>query len=288
MSEDGFTEFEPLLAAASDASPWEDGAYLADTGLLGDLIGIPIGQGADSQSGRLAKALDAWIARELRRAGFHSDEVWPRQEGPRVLPHEVSTFINNLPKTMRADLQKRLLKDKKTAPSSAKVLGRAYVKQVDVVVAQWARGPEIMISTKTMGSSFGNNMANRFEESYGDAKNLRGRHPLAAIGFVFLLNSSIYSQESASYERAIDMMRKLKAEFDVYDATALVIADWTQGSAEGIKVRPELVPEDVSINRFFEDVVGAVLSRTPIDMHVAVREKRDAREIPVRERDPEV
>lgn len=288
MSEDGFAELEPLLAAASAASPWREGAYYADTELLEQLIGIPIGQGADSQSGRLAKALDAWIAHELRRAGFTSNEVWPRQEAPRVLPHEVSTFLSKLPQAMRADLYKRLLKDKKTAPSSAKVLGRAYVKQVDVVVAQWARGPEIMISTKTMGSSFGNNMANRFEESYGDAKNLRGRHPLAAIGFVFLLNSSIHSLESASYERAVDMMRKLKAEFDVYDATALIIADWSQGSAAGIKVRPELVPDDVSINGFFEDVVGAVLSRTPIDMHVAVREKREARDIPVPEQDPAV
>ncbi|MFJ3648723.1 hypothetical protein [Streptomyces murinus] len=288
MSTDGFVELEPLLTAASTASPWKGGEYCADTDLLEQMIGIPIGQGADSQSGRLAKSLDAWIAHELRRAGFTPDEVWPRKEAPRVLPHEVSTFLSNLPKAMRADLYKRLLKDKKTAPSSAKVLGRAYVKQVDVVVAQWARGPEIMISTKTMGSSFGNNMANRFEESYGDAKNLRGRHPLAAIGFVFLLNSSIYSQESASYERAIDMMRKLKAEFDVYDATALIIADWTQGSAEGIKTRPDLVPEDLSINNFFEGVVGAVLSRTPIDMHVAVREKREAREIPVPEQDPAI
>ncbi|MFD5732521.1 hypothetical protein ACFWIY_06825 [Streptomyces sioyaensis] len=252
------------------------------------LIGVSIGQGATSQSGRLAKAVDAWIANELRRAGFSPDDVWPRLEAPRVLPHEVSTFLAKLPKTLRADLYKRLLKDKTTAPSSAKVLGRAYVKQVDVVVAQWARGPEIMISTKTMGSSFGNNMPNRFEESYGDAKNLRGRHPLAAIGFVFLLNSSIYSEEPASYERAVDMMRKLRAEFDVYDATALIIADWTHGSAEGINVRPELVPEDLSIHRFFEDTVEAVLSRTPIDMHVMVRQEREAREIPVPEQDPAI
>ncbi|MET9801176.1 hypothetical protein [Streptomyces sp. NPDC006368] len=287
MSEDSFVEFEPLLAGAGDTSPWKEGAYYADMGLLEDLIGIPIGQGATSQSGWLAKALDSWIAHELRRAGFHADEVWPRQEAPRVLPHEVSTFINRLPKTMRADLRKRLLKDKRTAPTSAKVLGRAYVKQVDVVVAQWARGPEIMVSTKTMESSFGNNMFNRFEESYGDAKNLRGRHPLAAIGFVFLLNSSIHSQAPGSYERAIDMMRKLKAELDVYDATALIIADWTPGIAEGIKVRPELVPEDVSINRFFEEMVAAVLSRTPIEMHVAVRERRESREIPVSDQDPE-
>src|SRR6478609_4941461 len=123
MSEDGFVEFEPLLeAAAGDASPWREGAYHADTDLLESLIAVPIGQGADSQSGWLARSLDAWIAHELRRAGFHADEVWPRQVAPRVLPHEVSTFIAKLPKPMRGELHKRLLKDRTTAPSSAKVL----------------------------------------------------------------------------------------------------------------------------------------------------------------------
>lgn len=63
-------------------------------------------------------------------------------------------------------------------PSDARILGKAYAKQVDVVIAQWSRGPELLISTKRMDSSFGKNALNRIEESYGYAKNLRGRHPL--------------------------------------------------------------------------------------------------------------
>lgn len=49
--------------------------------------------------------------------------------------------------------------------ADAKILGKAYEKQVDVVIAQWARGPELLISTKRMDSSFGKNALNRIEES---------------------------------------------------------------------------------------------------------------------------
>lgn len=47
------------------------------------------------------------------------------------------------------------------APVDARVLGRAYEKQVDVVIARWDRGPELLISTKAQLSSFGKNLPNR-------------------------------------------------------------------------------------------------------------------------------
>ena len=77
--------------------------------------------------------------------------------------------------------------------ASANILGKNYVKQVDVVISAWNTGPELMISTKRMDSSFGNNAANRVEESYGDAKNLRSRHPQAALGFVYSLSSTAFT-----------------------------------------------------------------------------------------------
>ncbi|GAA4537804.1 hypothetical protein GCM10023097_01270 [Streptomyces collinus] len=284
-----FDLVHPILSEASSASPWtmtdKGPSYEADTALLEKLLAIPVEEGADSQSGRLAKALDAWAAHELRRAGFDADEVWPRRDAPRVLPREVGIFISKLPQKLRTQVQPYLVKDRATAPSNASILGKAYVKQVDVVVAQWARGPEILISTKTMASSFAKNLPNRFEEAYGDAKNLRGRHPLAAIGFVFLLHSSVQTNEPASYERALDMLRKLRAEYDVYDSTAVLMADWTPGDGSSVHIRHDLVPEDLSINQFFSVSIDAVLARTPIDMHVQVRERREIRELPVQDED---
>jgi hypothetical protein len=178
-----------------------------------------------TRSGRLANAIDAWVATELRRAGFPADEVWPRLTKPRVLPREVGLFVQGLPKKLRSDVEAQLVHNATVAPRDAKVLGRAYVKQVDVVIAQWSRGPKLMVSTKSMVSSFGNNLKNRFEESYGDAKNLRTRFPLAAIGFLFVFRSTILAKPGR-FESAIDMLRKLRSEMDVYDTTGMVGAEW--------------------------------------------------------------
>jgi hypothetical protein len=57
------------------------------------LLAIPLQAGSGSESGRFANAIDAWVATELRRAGFPPNEVWPRLTKPRVLPREVGLFI---------------------------------------------------------------------------------------------------------------------------------------------------------------------------------------------------
>lgn len=285
--EDVFESFEPAILARSLGSPWtqpsgEPPRYEPDLALLEELLSIPVRDGKASESGRFAKATDAWVAYELRRAGFPPDEVWPRLTRPRVLPREVALFVAKMPGRLRAELEARLPKVTSVAPSDARVLGRAYVKQVDVLIAQWARGPELIVSTKTMVSSFRNNLPNRFEESYGDAKNLRGRYPLVALGFFFVLRSTVLN-EPGTFDKAVDMLRKLKAESDVYDATCLVLADWSDDEFDGVRVLDEPVPADLRAGRFLQTLVDAVLARTPIEMHVAVRELRDKREIALAE-----
>jgi hypothetical protein len=285
-TEDVFDSFEPLIAARSDGSPWIAGAdgvrvFAPDHELLESLLAVPIGAGAGSESGRLAKSIDAWVAHELRRSGFGPDEVWPRRQRPRVLPREVALFIEGLPKTQQAEARRQLAKNRRVAPNDARILGKAYVKQVDVVVAQWARGPELLVSTKSMVSSFRNNLPNRFEESYGDAKNLRGRYPLVALGFLFVLRSTVID-ERGTLDRAIDMLRKLRGEADGYDATSLVLAEWGDRPAfNGVKLRDDSVPPDLQLGAFLESMIRSVLDRTPIDMHVRVRELRDQRDLPL-------
>ena len=177
-SDDVFDSFEEIIRARPTTNPWAIDAitsartYAPDFDLLAELVGVPVGAGSGSESGRLAKSIDAWMAHELRRAGFGPDEVWPRLTKPRVLPRDLAQFIEGLPAKDREAVRARVLRNKRVAPSDAKVLGRAYVKQVDVLIAQWSRGPELLVSTKSMVSSFRNNLPNRFEESYGDAMNL--------------------------------------------------------------------------------------------------------------------
>ena len=79
---DSFTPYEELLAAPL-TDPWthntgEPPCYAPDYDLLGRLLTIPVAAGAMSESGSFANGIDAWIAQELRGAGFGADEVWPR------------------------------------------------------------------------------------------------------------------------------------------------------------------------------------------------------------------
>lgn len=107
---------------------------------------------------------------------------------------------------MRAQVEGRYThaKARQALPAEAHVLGSAYSKRADVVVASWAAGIEVLISTKTMLSSYQKNLRNRFEEGYGDAKNLRGRHPLAALGFLYIVGADI---PEPALDFAIDMLR---------------------------------------------------------------------------------
>ena len=233
----GWAYFDAIVAAAPlrDVNPWrvrdETGsggrahpAYEPDDDTLERLLGVPVHLRATSQSGVPALALDVWVAYELRRAGFHPDRVWPRASAPRVLPVEITEFVERLPRKEQAELWARIRRGQGGA-GTANLLGKNYVKQVDVVMSSWATGPELMVSTKRMDSSFGKNAANRVEESYGDAKNLRLRHPQAALGFVYALSAVALETEPDIAAWLIDLLGKLGREEDAYDAVALVLPD---------------------------------------------------------------
>jgi len=230
LREQGWALFDAIVSEAPlrDANPWQrtEGGieYAPDYATLEHLLGVPVALKATSQSGIPALALDVWVSYEFRRAGFHPDRVWPRPRAPRVLAVEVSEFVDRLPKALQSSL--RTLIDQGVGGSgSANLLGKNYVKQVDVVMSSWATGPELLVSTKRMDSSFGKNAANRVEESYGDAKNLRLRHPQAALGFVYALSAVALEREAEIAAWLIDLLGKLGREDDAYHAVALVLPD---------------------------------------------------------------
>src|SRR5205823_3250905 len=111
-------------------------------------------------------------------------------------------------------------KGRAIAPAQARVLGKLYTKQVDVLIASWDKGAELIVSTKSALSSYWNNVRNRYEEEVGNHANLRGRFPLAAIGSVFIVRSNILG-EAGALDFLIDMMLRLRE--DGYDATCLVV-----------------------------------------------------------------
>jgi hypothetical protein len=230
--------FDRIVADAAPAglhsNPWrrdsgERRVYTPDFGVLQRLLGVPLQLGADTNTGVPALALDVWLSYELRRAGFDGDAVWPRPTNPRIMPRSIASLLVELPRHERELVQRRLFGKtamKGVVGSSANILGKNYVKQVDVVMSDWDTGPELLVSTKRMDSSFGKNAANRVEESYGDVKNLRLRHPLAALGFVYGLRSTILTEEPNKAEWLIDLLQKLGNEDDAYHAVALVMIDY--------------------------------------------------------------
>ncbi|WP_231121288.1 hypothetical protein [Motilibacter peucedani] len=219
-------------------NPWSkrpDGTFVfePDYGTLRRLLGVPLYLKAPTTTGVPALALDVWIAYELRRAGFDPDAVWPRATHPRILPGPIARLLEKdlLPAKIRDPLQARLMKEgnvKGVTHSSASILGKNYLKQVDVIMTDWATGPELLISTKRMDSSYGKNAPNRVEESYGDAKNLRLRHPLAALGFAFGLRTDIFTKEPETADWLLDLLAKLGREEDAYRATCVILMDYGQ------------------------------------------------------------
>ena len=309
--------FDEIVTTAPlrSVNPWfqrpEGLLFEPDYDTLELLLGVPVLLEATSQSGVPALALDVWTAHELRRAGFDPNAVWPREVAPRVLSPDIVRFINALPKGEGEKLLERVSVRGTGGTSSANILGKNYVKQVDVVMSSWATGPELMISTKRMDSSFGKNAANRVEESYGDAKNLRSRHPQAALGFLYGLGATALTSEPDTARWLLDLLDKLGREADAYDSVGLIIPELVSadpseetdlagpleaGSDEAPIAEPEpaaetksdidalcpirivrdAVPACLDPGRFFARMCSLVLDRTPINFHRHARDLRGA------------
>ena len=238
--------FDEVVARAAPggvySNPWDGSAYVPDIKTLQQLLGCALSvvpDPADTRNRVAAKALDTWLAYELRRAGFNPDAVWPRASHPRVVPTDITLLLEGLPQTTESPKLRARLEGanapKGVVSADANILGKNYVKQVDVVMSSWATGPEILISTKRMDGSYAKNAANRIEEANGDAKNLRGRHPLAALGFVFGLRSEAFDVEPATARWLVDQLQKLNRENDAYEAVCLIVPEYNVSPPEKIR-----------------------------------------------------
>lgn len=286
---DAFSDFDHLLQNADlSDSPWKDGAYIPDLDLLRELLKLTLG--TEQRSGRTAKAFDAWIAQELRRAGFEPNAVWPRSRRPRVLPPELADLeavIDELvaaleehessgPRLTPARIRRaiRELNDQRLGDKDAYILGDFYAKQVDVVISSWRRGPELLVSTKSMFSSYRKNFKNRHEEAVGEVDTLRRRHPMAAMGFAFLVRSNIYAGEG-DYALLQNILTRLRRPGETFDATMLLVAEW-EDNDPARTLRPVDQPDPaLGAGTFFADLLAATVERTPVDERTEVRRRRD-------------
>jgi hypothetical protein len=290
---DSFAQFDALLSErlSEPVVPWTGGMFTPDLDLLRDLLTIPISQGDSQESGRPAKALDAWIAYELRRAGFPEDAVWPRIRRPRVLAEGLSKLeaaVRELGQQLLAEevrtgrrvrppALRRAIRDVEGAmPGSheAYILGHFYAKQIDVGLSSWQRGPDLLISTKTMFSAYRKNLKNRHEEAVGEVSSLRRRHPMAAMGYAYLVRHNIYDEEGA-YAILYDILTRLRRTGETFDATMLLVAAWNDSAREPTVASIDQPASDLSAGRFFTSLIHAVTARSPVTEHQAVRLRRD-------------
>ncbi len=291
--EDVFSSFDPLLSDADiDTSPWVNGTYLPNLDLLRGLLTIPLGAGEKQETGRPAKAFDSWIAHELRRCGFSKNAVWPRTRRPRVLPddlaalesavenlratldaHEAATGKNLEPAAVRRAI--RGLEAKFPGKSEAYILGDFYAKQIDVALTSWRRGPEVLISTKTMFSSYRKNLRNRHEEAVGEVASLRARHPKAVMGYAYLVRKNIFDEEGA-YPILVDILTRLERPEAMFDATMLLVVDWVEVSTPALNpvTGPDEPAKELSSGRFFEKVTAYAMDRSPINEYIEVRHRK--------------
>ena len=218
-----------LRAAHPVGEPWRkpfgatdetEREYVPDYTMLLELLAVPIesGQAQSQQSGRVAKSLDAYIAYELRRAGFDEASVFPRSRQPRVLSpdfaktelaiadllkaladHEAGTGTRLKPAAVRsaiARLARSVPEDRKPTSWGASTASRSTPSCSPIGYV----APTFFVSGKTQFSSYLNNKNNRYEEAIGEAHNLRDRYPLAAMGFAFVVRTtSSRAVHSTSY-----------------------------------------------------------------------------------------
>lgn len=183
--------------------------------------------------------------------------------------HEAASGKRLKPAALRAAISR--LARAVPGMSETNVLGRFYKKQVDaVVLSDWLRGPDVLVSGKTQFSSYLNNKNNRYEEAIGEAHNLRDRYPLSAMGFAFVVRSNVL--EGGAFELLRDLLVRLRRPDGPFDATVLLVAEWDD-------TRLELLPiEDpaaaLALPRFFEDLLNAVMANTPVDVHQGIRARK--------------
>lgn len=254
--------------------------YSHDRNLLRRLIQVQVdsGKADNAQTGGVALAVDVWVASELRRAGIDSDVVWPRPVQPRVVPQSLIKAVSRFSfarSAEKANLQHRTIDLLLASAGSSRstIVGGQFNKEVDVVIADDDRGLELAVSTKAMTDSYGKNVSNRWEEASGDLLNIRWRFPLAAFGFVFIVTEPVL-EELTSFDRVKDMLRKLTTvvmgpEGSAYDSACLLIADWQTGKA---RLNEKDVPSDLSADRFFERLLRALFSRSPVTDHKHARD----------------
>ena len=294
-----------FIASQESSAMWTNDGFRPDLELLSKVLALA--DPKDVRGGSVASALDMWAAATLRSAGLRN--VVPRATEPffvsalasATLPdfdgidRELTALERGTPgqtsSTHRDQAYRRLIGALRRVRANLErgttaVLGESRRKQVDVFVADWDRGLELLVSTKSFAlaadpKEIVKNLPNRWEEFDGDLKNLRGRFPLAAIGALTIVPAAVRNGTLPAF---VDMMTKLTAPgrpwVNGYDrATLLIVEPWEANTIDRVRIlNGELgegeLPGELQPETFFDALLSKLLERSPITEHEAARVER--------------
>ena len=303
-----------FVADSPTTAQWSPEGFIPDLKLLGQVLAMASRVGI--RSGEVPAALDIWAAAMLRQAGI--GDVIPQPTEPYYVSRIAATHQSSFQRVDDALLQlrqaqqslgrfaqvrppARAIRDaiktltgeirslrKGVEEPKTKVLGESRKKQTDVFMAEWDRGLELLISTKTIAVAVDDegdlikNLQNRWEEFDGDLKNLRGRFPMAVIGALVLLPRTTLgtSTRGSTITAFVDMMTKLIAPgrewVNAYDATCLLIADFENATADEVPIVNLSIPRDtlpymLQPTTFFNTLISKLFDRAPITEHTDAR-----------------
>ena len=87
------------------------------------------------------------------------------------------------------------------------------------------------------------------------------------MGFAYLVRSNVF--EGGAFELLRDLLVRLRRPDGPFDATVLLVAEWDDATLNLTSV--ENPAPALALPRFFEDLLNAVMSSTPVDVYQGVR-----------------
>ena len=205
-----------IIASESPRGYWDNHTFNPNLHQIGQLLRLT--DPTNTTGASVATAADMWVAEQLRQAGF-SHVVPRLREPYYISPSVSSCYDNgyfdrideNLERVqasidrikdieagLPADLNRTLAGERRALSRASSALtsairqarsrleqstialvGEGRRKQIDVFIADWDRGLELAVSTKTLALGVESlneqtkNLPNRWEEFDGDLKNLR-------------------------------------------------------------------------------------------------------------------
>ena len=141
----------------------------------------------------------------------------------------------------------------------ATLFGSHKNKDEDIVITQFANGPQIAIGLRSQMSSVGKNLENYYEGIIGECISLHDRFPMATLGYVYLLPKHPIKtdlSEEVDLEKAEKLFLKITNRNDIhsqndkYEHFAFIKVDFETNP-------PTILPthKNLQIDLFFDNLV---------------------------------